>query len=290
MKIVVCVKQIRHTYTRTGIDVGTHFLAPEDSVFRVNPYDEAAMAQALHLKGQLGEVEISILTMGHLMAEKELRRTAAMGADHLYHVEQNGDMDPWTKSGILVRAVQDLETDLILCGKESLDKQNGQVPSFMAHRLGMPFVSAITDITPAHDMTSVTVRRSGGRGTRQVIRCPLPAVLSVDIGSEEPPSPSYRDQKRAKDLPIRKLTYAEPIETHKASTLRIFPPRPRPKKVSAPDSSLPAHKRIEHLLSGSRVEKGGTVLTGSPESQVEGIVSYLLEHGLLQPCKGPEEE
>ncbi len=38
MRIAVCVKQISHAYARTGIDPERDFLAPEDEVFRVNPY------------------------------------------------------------------------------------------------------------------------------------------------------------------------------------------------------------------------------------------------------------
>ena len=50
MKIIVCAKQIRHTYARTGISPESHFICPEDGVYRVNPHDEAALELALRLK------------------------------------------------------------------------------------------------------------------------------------------------------------------------------------------------------------------------------------------------
>ena len=95
MRIAVCVKQISHAYARTGIDPERDFLAPEDEVFRVNPYDELAVAVALRTKRLVGEGEISVLTLGPIIAEKELRRCMAMGVDHLYQIDIPGRVDPW---------------------------------------------------------------------------------------------------------------------------------------------------------------------------------------------------
>ncbi|MFH1487990.1 MAG: hypothetical protein ABII06_03720 [Pseudomonadota bacterium] len=61
-----------------------------------------------------------------------------------------------------------------------------------------------------------------------------------------------------------------------------FPPRPRPKEVPAPDSGLDAFERIDRLLTGSRIEKKGVILTGTPESQAEGMLSFLKEQGFLK--------
>ena len=63
MRIVVCVKQIAHTYARTGMDPDQYYLAPEDQVFRVNPCDELAIGMALHAKKIAGEAKIFLLTL-----------------------------------------------------------------------------------------------------------------------------------------------------------------------------------------------------------------------------------
>ena len=70
---------------------------------------------------------------------------------------------------------------------------------------------------------------------------------------------------------------------------KTFPPRPRPKRVLTPDSSLPAFERINQLLAGSSIEKKGAMLTGDPESQVQGIISYLIENGFLNTENPPRE-
>jgi len=63
---------------------------------------------------------------------------------------------------------------------------------------------------------------------------------------------------------------------------RRFQPRPRPKIVAAPDSREHAYERIMQLLTGSKVEKKGEILTGSTDSQVEGIIDFLKAHGFIE--------
>ena len=285
MKIIVCIKQIAHTYCRSGFDPDRHFLAPEDTLYRINPYDEAALGLALTVKAALGRGEISLLTLGPLMAEAELRRCLALGADHIYHIDEES-ADPWVKSVYLAKAIKDLEAQLVLCGKESLDTQNGQVGAFLAHHLDRPFVSAITQLTVSPDGQSGTVQRSGGRGIRESLLCPLPAVFSVDMGAQGPLLPTYPDKKQAWSIPIQKIRIQDPIPEPRTITTEVFPPRPRPKKIPAPDCSRPAYERIEQLLMGSRIQKTGARLTGSPESQVEGIMDFLREHKFLKQNVG----
>jgi electron transfer flavoprotein beta subunit len=281
MKIVVCLKQIAHTYCRSGFDPEEHFLAPEDTLYRINPYDEAALELALGAKASLGQGEITLLTLGPLTAEAELRRCLALGADHLYLVAGESESDPWVKSIYLARAIEDLSAQVILCGKESLDKQNGQMGALLAHHLKRPFVSAITQLTFSADHHSGTVQRSGGRGVRETILCPLPAVFSVDRGGPGLPLPTYPDKKQAWFVPLHQIGYTDPRPDPKTMMSEVFPPRPRPKRVPAPNSFRPAYERIEQLLSGTSIQKNGIVLTGSPETQAEGILSFLQNNGFL---------
>lgn len=270
------------TYARTGLDPERHFLAPEDKIYRVNPYDETAMELALQVREMHAGGEIIILTLGPNIAHMELRRCLAMGADDLYRIDAEGEMEPWHKSLILAKAIKDMDADLVLCGKESLDRQNGQVAAFIAYHLGMPFVSAIMDLA-IKDKGVAEAQRSAGRGMREVIQCSLPAVFSVDLGSHEPRLPTYENKKQAQSMQIRKLAHMEGEKATKTIPEAVFPPRPRPKKVPAPHSRLGAFDRIQQLLMGSRIEKKGAILRGSPQSQAEGIISFLDEHGFLKP-------
>ncbi len=289
MRIVVCVKQISHAYARTGMDPERDFLAPEDEVFRVNPYDELAIAVALRTKELVGEGEISVLTLGPIIAEKELRRCMAMGVDHLYQIDITGRVDPWQKSLFLAQVIKGIGSDLVLCGKESIDSRNGQVGAFVAHHLAVPFVSCIRDISISSDKGSLEVQRSAGRGIREVIECPLPAVLSVDAGAIVPPFPAYEEKKQSQTLPVQRIIYDKDTVFSQSICTKTFPPRPRPKKAPAPDPRLDAFNRIGQLLTGSQVEKRGEMLRGSLESQVDRIISFLDGHGFLESKKTVKE-
>lgn len=290
MKIIVCAKQIRHTYARTGTSPESHYICPEDGVYRVNPHDEAALELALRLKDQHENTSVVLLTLGPMIAEDALRRCMATGADDLYQIPVNGPApltsdplnqpDPWVKSDLLARAVKTIRGDLVLCGKASLDKGSGQVGALLAHRLDRPYVSAITDLQMDSSGGGLQVQRSAGRGVREIIECRLPAVLSVDLGPDLR-LPRFAERQWAGTYIPRKLSLGADVDAPKVVCIRRFQPRPRPKIVPAPDSRLHAYERVMRLLTGSRVEKKGEMLTGSPESQVEGIIAFLKANGFL---------
>ena len=281
MNIVVCLKQIVYTYARTGFDPARNFLAPEDGITCVNRHDEAALELALRLKDTVDNTRVTLLTLGPLLAENELRRCLAMGADRLCRIDLEGELDPWAKARVMAPFIREMRADLIFCGKESLDRRNGQVGAFLARELGLSFISAVSGLNPSKDGLEMRIERSAGRGTREIIACPLPALLTVEWGSAEPRFPAYPDKIKARSLPMEVLRWEGEKPPPRLIQKRVFPPRPRPKKNPAPDSRLNALERIRQLLAGSRVEKKGVMLTGSLESQVDGIFSFLKEHGLI---------
>lgn len=297
MHIIVCAKQIRHTYARTGTSPDTHYIEHRDGVYRVNPHDEAALELALRSKDNHEGVIVSLLTMGPLIAPNEIRRCLAAGADNLYQIDGDGgpnamgepfdQPDPWEKSDYLAQAAKTLRGDLVLCGKESLDKGNGQVAALVAHRLGRPFVSAITDLTLAGPDGRVQVQRSAGRGVREIIACQLPAVFSVDLGVDLR-LPNLKQRQWADQYTPRTVERNGESTPPRLVCSNRFQPRPRPKLIPAPDSRQHAYNRIMQLLTGSTVEKKGEMLTGSPESQVEGILAFLKTNGFLESDRSDE--
>lgn len=297
MHIIVCAKQIRHTYARTGTSPDTHYIEHRDGVYRVNPHDEAALELALRLKDKHEGVTVSLLTMGPMIADNEIRRCLAAGADNLYQIDGDGahnpeqepfdQPDPWEKSDRLAQAVQAIKGDLVLCGKESLDKGNGQVGALLAHRLARAFVSAITDLTMEASDGQVRVQRSAGRGVREIIECKLPAVFSVDLGVELR-LPNFKRRQWAEDYPPRPVEGDGDSASPRLVCTQRFQPRPRPKLIAAPDSRQHAYDRVMQLLTGSTVEKKGEMLTGSTESQVEGVLAFLKTNGFLESDRSDE--
>ena len=290
MKIIVCIKQLRYTYARTGRDVESRYLDPQDSIYRINPYDEAALEMALQLKDRMDSADVVLLTLGPLIAESELRRCLAAGADQLCRIADSGaspendswvQPDPWTKADLLAGAIQELRGELILCGMESVDRGSGQIGALIARILNVPFVSAITELSVGDSAEWFRVQRGAGRGVREILRCPVPAVFSAGLGPELR-LPTYARRQWANTYPIRDITHPTGKRPGRLQTLRVAAPRPRTKIVPAPDSRLPAYDRICQLLAGSKVEKKGTLLTGDLESQVDGVINYLKLNGFLE--------
>ncbi|MEN8245294.1 MAG: hypothetical protein ABFS43_10380 [Thermodesulfobacteriota bacterium] len=281
MNIIVCIKQIEQVYARSGMDPEHHFLTPLDRIVRVNPYDEAALEAALRIKDRVPGTRIILLTLGTMIAEEDLRRCLALGADALHQIGTELPLDSCAKSKQLAFVAGQLKADLILCGKESMDRQNGQVGAFMAAHLNYPFVSAIVDLEYFADDDRVEATRSCGRGVRERVSCPIPAVLSVDMGMHTYRVPSHADLEKAKTVPIQSVSGPAAPGAPMVSILQTMPPCPRPKQTPAPDSSLPAIQRIQQLLIGSKIEKKGQMLEGGPEKLVEGIMDYLAENGFV---------
>ncbi|EFK10379.1 electron transfer flavoprotein domain protein [delta proteobacterium NaphS2] len=281
MRIIVCVKQIAHTYARTGKDAAKNFLSTADSVFRINPPDEQAMGIALTVDGLDVSPRISLLTLGPLVAEEELKRLVAIGADALYHLDVDAPLDPWRKAGLLARAVKKTGADLVLLGHESLDTRNGQIGALLSASLGWPFVSGIRRVHGTSEESHVEVERSAGRGRRERVRTSLPAVCTVDAGNLSLPVATWEALEKSRTLPVRKLFFDENTDTPRWVRTRLGPPQPRPKALPPPDSRLSAHDRTRQLLTGSRVEKKGEMLTRTSGEQVEGIVSFLEAHDFL---------
>jgi electron transfer flavoprotein beta subunit len=289
MKIIVCTKQIRHTYARSGISPETGYLDETDSIFRINPHDEAALELALRLKDQNQDTEVILLTLGPLIAPDELRRCLAAGADRWVQIDGDGPQegadpldqpDPWRKATLLAEGVHALNGDLVLCGKASMDKGNGLVAALLARCLERPFVSAITDLL-LEAGGGIKVQRSAGRGVREMIACGLPAVCSVEQGGalRLPPLPR---RQWAQAVRPELLSSTVSKASARLVTLSRYQPRPRPRCIPPPDSRLPAYDRVMQLLTGSSVEKRGEILTGNVESQVEGILNFLRGHDFLE--------
>ena len=289
MHIIVCIKQIAHTHSRTGNELNHHYLSPEDVVFRISPYDELAVGAALRVKELAGGGDISLLTLGPLIAEAELRRCVALGAGELYQVDMAAEMDTWQKSVFLSRAIEIIGADLVLCGKESLDTRNGQVGALLGYHLDRPFVSSIRNLHGVSKEDGLLVERSAGRGKREMVRCLLPAVCSVDAGAILLPVPTYDSMEKSRTLPVQKLIFDEDAVRPKAVRMNVGPPCPRPKAPSPPDSRLHAYERTKQLLTGSIIEKKGEMLTGDLASQVEGFISFLQSNDFLETTREKPE-
>jgi len=289
MNIVVCVKQIDLIYARTGANPATHFISEEDRIRMVNPYDELAVEEAIRIKESLREGQVVLVTLGDLIAEKALKRCLAMGADRLIQINDPsfGSLDPWVSSVVLTRAMEKLEPDLILCGKEALDDNGGQVGAYVAELLGFPYISCMVKLDLFLQERKARVHRALGKGDKEVVESEIPALFSVEKGLNEPRYPTLPNLLRALNqetecwdrefLGLQTSDFRPMTEV-----VEVDYPRPRPKSISIPDSHLNGFERVLWLLSGSGTEKKGSVLEGPPEAMASEIIRFLIENGIME--------
>ncbi len=184
---VVLVKQVPDTARITGEAMNEDGTVNRSSLPAVfNPEDRFALEAALGVRDRFGGT-VSVVTMGPPPACEVLREALYTGADRAVLVTDRraAASDTLATSYILARAVRKFgDVDLVFCGRQAIDGDTAQVGPQCAEKLGQAQVTYVEDIAEI-DAESVTARRNVGDGY-EVVRCPLPALLTVTDTFREP--------------------------------------------------------------------------------------------------------
>lgn len=234
MHIIVCVKQVPDAKD-VRLDPATNTLAREGVESIMNPYDRHALEEAVAIKEKVGG-SVTVLTMGPPQAEAVLREAIACGADDAVLVSDRAfaGADTWATSYTLAKAIQTLGTrDLVLCGKQAIDGDTAQVGPGLAQRLNVPFVTCVQK-TRAVSSEAIEVERMMDDGF-DVIRLPLPALMTVVKDVNEPRVASLKGKMKAKKAEIKKLSAADigaeaqciGLAGSPTKVVRVFSPEPR---------------------------------------------------------------
>ena len=285
MKIVVCVKQVGYIYHSLAIDVKGAEIDPEKMVFMLNPYDEIAVEEAIRIKERLSNCEVIIITTGSSKSEEALRYSFAFGADRMIRIEDQ-NFGCWSTAMVLAEVIKDLDYDLILCGKKSIDTNGNNVASFLAELLDIPQVSGIVRLETLVQEKKAIVDRYLGRGDREVVECDLPALFTVENGLNNPRYPSLphrisAEKEKIEVLNLRSLGVNLDQEMDLTEFMSLSPPRPKPKKRFTPDSNLSAGERMRLIMSGGVSEKKSDLLEGKSEDIADRIVEVLIQEKIL---------
>ncbi|TCT25055.1 electron transfer flavoprotein beta subunit [Melghiribacillus thermohalophilus] len=250
MNIYVLMKRTFDTEEKIVIENGR--IEEEGAEFIINPYDEYAIEEAIQLRDEHGG-EVTVVTIGNEESEKQLRTALAMGADKAVLINIEDDLeetDQITTTKILEAFFEDKEYDLILAGNVAIDNASGQVGPRLAERLGIPYVTTITDITIDGD--TVHIERDV-EGDVEKVDTSLPLLVTCQQGLNEPRYPSLPGIMKAKKKPLEELEIddldldEDDVEP-KTKTLEVF---------------LPPEK------------EAGRILEGEMDDQVKELVSLL---------------
>jgi electron transfer flavoprotein beta subunit len=200
VRIAVCIKRVPDSETRVKIAPDGKSLDEAGVKFVLNPYDEFAVEEALRRKEQAGAGEVVVVSLGPAAAQETIRTALAMGADRgvLLQVERI-PADGFLVARALAAELKDGAFDLILFGKMAIDDYNHQVGPMVAERLGLPCVTSVAHLELA-DGKGVAEREI--EGGVEVCEFPLPAVLTVDKGLNEPRLPALKGIMAAKKKPM----------------------------------------------------------------------------------------
>ena len=210
MNILVCVKRVPQTggrivLTADGQSIDTRFLG-----HTISPHEECGVEEAVRIIEKEGGSS-TVLTLGPVEAEEQLRDAMAIGIDRAVLLETDGtEWDPVSTAGVIVETVQAQEAangafDLLLFGNEAADTGDYQVGVRVAVALGRPVINGIKEIWFDDGRRTAFVRREAPTGGWETYELTLPAVLGVKEGLNLPRYPSVPGRLRAKKKEIERV-------------------------------------------------------------------------------------
>ena len=261
MNIIVCVKQIQDPEippAKFKLDPETMRVVPPEGIPPVmNPYDAQAVELALRLKDKYGGI-ITVLTLGEEMSSSTIKHALAMGADQgvlLADKAFNGS-DSFSVAYVLSKAIEKIENyELVLCGRQAADWDEGLVGSIIAEHLGLPLVTLAEAIDVSNGR--LRVKRITLEGY-QVLSAPTPAIVTVsnEVGPPRLPSGWGIISASQKQIPVwgARDINADPsrigIKAAQRKLVKLFIPERKRKCeiVEGETSAEAAIKLVERLI------------------------------------------
>jgi len=242
VRIAVCIKRVPDSETRVKIAPDGKSLDETGVKFVLNPYDEFAVEEALRRREQAGAGEVVVFSLGPAAAQETIRSALAMGADRgvLLQVDRM-PADGLVVARALAAELQDGAFDLILFGKLAIDDYNHQVGPMVAELLGLPCVTSVSRLEIA-DGKGVAEREI--EGGIEVCEFPLPAVLTVDKGLNEPRYPALKGIMAAKKKPMEIKPTPLGVGDVEIVALTVPPERKEGKIVGEGPAAVPELVRL----------------------------------------------
>lgn len=210
MNIIVCIKQVPGI-TEVKINPETNTLIREGIPNIINPFDMYAIEEALRLKEKFGG-KVSVISLGPPQSINALKEAVGMGADEAIQLSDRifAGSDSWATAYTLALAIKKLgEFNIILCGKQAIDGDTGQVGPGIASQLGitqLTYVFKIITLDP--EAGTIIVERLLEEG-REIVEAKLPALLTVVKDINQPRPATLFHIRRASKLLIPTWTAAD---------------------------------------------------------------------------------
>lgn len=209
MKILVTVKQVaflddEFEMRDDGRGVDEDFLEKD-----LNEFDHFSVEEALLIKEAAGDdAEVVVVTVGDDDADDVLRTALAKGADRGIRVwdDSLAEADGVAIAKVLAKVVEREKPDMVFTGAQSADFGSAVTGMALAGLLGWPHAAVVCNLEYSAGAKTATLRRELEGGLEEIMTVRCPAVLSIQLGINEPRYASLRGIKQAKQKPVDELT------------------------------------------------------------------------------------
>jgi len=232
MKILVCISQVPDTTTKIAFGDNNTTFNTQGVTMIINPYDEwYSLVRALELKEAGTATAVNLVTVGKADAEPVIRKALALGGDEAIRIDTDSN-DPYVVAAQIAAYAKSENYDLVLCGKESIDYNNGVVGGMLAEMLDMNYIGFATKVDVTGGTATVAREIEGGE---EVDTCALPVVISCQKGVAEARIPNMRGIMAARTKPLKVVAPAD-IQPLSQIVSYEMPPAKTGVKLISPDN------------------------------------------------------
>ncbi|MDP6981276.1 MAG: electron transfer flavoprotein subunit beta/FixA family protein [Myxococcota bacterium] len=266
MRIVICVKEVLdpdavNNYAIAGrLEIGDDGMSLTQTAIPrlMNGFDEQALEAALRIKDTGVDCSLTVVSIGE-DPSKILKHCAALGADSVVAIKTDaGALDGHGVATLLLAQIEaGGGADLILCGRQASDDDQGVVPALIAERLGMPLVTFARAVEASGSSLKVTRVVPDGDEVVEVV-CPAVVTVSNELGE-----PRY------------------PTAAAKIKARKVKPQVTSPADLGVADGDLAP--RIQMIRQFVPTVQGNCEFIdgGSPAEQADKLIARLREESLL---------
>jgi len=237
VRFLICIKQVPDSTTRVKVAPDGTSIVTDGVTWSISPYDEYAIELALEHKDTAPDTVVSVITVGGPRTKDALRQALAMGCDDATLVAGEG-LGPLGIANALAAAVAELKPDLVLCGKQASDDDQGFVGPALAEALGWPHLAQITKLAIAANGMEFFKETEGGH---EVWAATGAVVLTVQKSAKDPRYPSLPGIMKAKKKEIPERPAAGVDDPLKIETVKLEPPPARGGGKIFKDGDTKAH-------------------------------------------------
>lgn len=251
MKILVCIKQVPDMESKFKVAADGRWYDTADLAWRMNEYDEFAVEQAVLVKEQVGDADITVLSIGPDKVKETIKKALAMGCDRGAQIadDEVSSREPFQIAGMIAEFARDKNFDLILTGMQSQDRGSGQVGILVAELLGLPGVSTVVGFSLADGRLELKRELEGGVKAR--VATDLPAVVTCQLGLNTPRYPTLPNIMKAKKKELLTVAAGDVLKVEaRQQTAKLYFPEKK---------------------------GGGLILEGEPAEVADRLISILKE-------------